>query len=136
MSGYDLTTASISALPVVSPFGDSQSTGRHILANVRWHFKKDCNTYVYFSLSGDDFDPDIITDRIGVKPTETNRKGNKGKYNSNLSYSYLKLSTEKGKEYLKIDELINEIVSVLFDKIEIINQLKNEFKLESVSGYL
>ena len=36
------------------------------------------NTYVYFALTGDNFDPQIVTDRIGVTPTETWKKGDKG----------------------------------------------------------
>lgn len=90
------------------------------------------NTYVYFALTGDNFDPQVVTDKIKIIPTEKWSKGDKGKYKATLEYSGWKLSTEKGKEYLEVGNLINEIIGKLFDKIEVINELKNEFNLYSV----
>lgn len=90
------------------------------------------NTHVYFSLIGDDFEPKEITNRLDIVPTESWKKGDRGKYNSSLKYSCWKLSTKKGKEYLDIDKLVNEIVDKLKDKVEMINELKNKFQLDSV----
>ncbi len=90
------------------------------------------NTYVYFAFTGDNFDPQVVTDRIGVTPTETWKKGDKGKYKPTLAYSCWKLSTEEGKEYIMVDSLVEEIIGQLFDKIEIINELKNRFELDSI----
>jgi hypothetical protein len=90
------------------------------------------NTYVYFALTGANFDPQIVTNRIGVTPTETCKKGDKGKYKPTLDYSCWKLSTDKGKEYIVVDSLVDEVIGLLFDKIEIINELKNQFDLHSV----
>ncbi len=90
------------------------------------------NTYVYFAFTGDNFDPQVVTDRIGVTPTETWKKGDKGKYKPTLVYSCWKLSTEEGKEYIMVDSLVEEIIGQLFDKIEIINELKNRFELDSI----
>lgn len=89
------------------------------------------NSHVYFTLTGDNFDPKVITDRIGIEPIESWKKGEKGKYNPRLEYSCWKISTAKGLEYIELDKLVNEIVEKLFDKIEIINELKNQFQLES-----
>ena len=89
-------------------------------------------SYVYFALTGDDFDPQEITDYLGIEPSEKWKKGDKGKYNPLLKYSSWKLSTEKGKGYIEIDKLVNEIVELLFDKIEKINKLKQKLKLNSV----
>ncbi len=91
-----------------------------------------CNSYVYFALTGDDFNPQYITKELGVKPSEAWRKGEKGKYNSLLKYSCWKISTVKGKEYFEIDKLVNEIVELLFDKIDKINDLKGKLELKSV----
>ena len=93
---------------------------------------KRSNSYVYFALTGDDFDPNLITARIGIEPTETQRKGDQGKYKPKLSFSSWKLSTEKGKESIFLDNLVTEIIDQLYEKIEVINQLKKEFKLSSV----
>ncbi len=90
------------------------------------------NTYVYFALTGDNFDPQIVTEKIGVVPTEKWNKGDKGKYKATVDYSSWILSTYKGKEYLMVDNLVNEVIEQLFDKIEVINELKNQFNLDSV----
>lgn len=88
-------------------------------------------SYVYFSLTGDNFDPQEITKKLGIEPTDWWRKGEKGKYNPKLEFSCWKLSTAKGKENIEIDKLVNEIVEKLFDKIEIINEVKNQYQLDS-----
>ena len=90
------------------------------------------NSYVYFALKGEEFDPNVITDRIGIEPSESWKKGDNGKSNSTLKYSCWKYSTEKGKEYIEIDNLVDEVISKLLDKIEIINELKKELKLDSI----
>jgi hypothetical protein len=90
------------------------------------------NSYVYFALKGDDFDPKTITNKIGIEPSDSWRKGEKGKYKPELEFSCWELSTEKGKEYIEIDNLVNEIVAKLFDKIEIINDIKARLELVSV----
>ena len=90
------------------------------------------SSYVYFALEGDDFDTEEVTNRLGITPTNSSRKGDKGIYKSALDFACWKLSTDKGKEYIQIDNLVDEIVSQLFAKIEIINELKCDFKLISV----
>jgi len=90
------------------------------------------NSYVYFALKGNDFDPNEITKRIGIIPTDSWRKGDKGKYNLNIQFACWQLSTEKGKEPLLIDTLVDEIVNKLYDSIDIISELKTELHLESV----
>lgn len=89
------------------------------------------NSYVYFALEGDSFDTTEITNRIGISPTDSWRKGDKGKYKTILEFTSWKLSTDKGREYLQIDNLVDEIVSKLYDKIEIICELKKQFSLNS-----
>lgn len=93
---------------------------------------KDYNTYVYFSLVGENFNPALITDKLEIIPTEAWQRGNKGKYNNDLQFSCWKLSTDKGKEYLDIDKLVSEIVNKLKDKVDVINKLKQELHLDSV----
>lgn len=90
------------------------------------------NTYVYFALTGDNFDSQIVKERIGVTPTEKWNKGDKGKHIPTIDYSCWKLSTDKGKENIMVDSLVDEVIGQLFDKIEIINELKYQFDLDSV----
>ena len=89
-------------------------------------------SYVYFALTGDNFDTDEVTNRLGIRPTNSWRKGDKGFYKSALEFAMWELSTDKGKEYILIDNLVDEIVSKLYNKIEIINDLKKQFQLNSV----
>ena len=91
-----------------------------------------CSSYVYFAFKGDDFVPSDITERLGIEPTESWQTGDKGKYKKELTFSYWKLSTEKGIEYLDIDKLISKIIHKLKDKIDIINELKHKYQLDSV----
>lgn len=90
------------------------------------------DTYVYFALNGNDFDPQVLTDKLGIIPTSAWKKGDKGKYKPSLSFSHWELSTEKGKEYIMVDRLVDEIVQRLYDKIDSINELKNQYALDSV----
>ncbi len=90
------------------------------------------SSYVYFALKGDSFDTDEVTNRLGITPTDSWRKGDKGFYKTAVEFAMWRLSTDKGKEYIQIDNLVDEIVSKLCDKIEIINDLKSQFQLNSV----
>lgn len=90
------------------------------------------SSYVYFALTGDNFDTNEVTSRIGITPTDSWSKGDKGKYKPIIEFASWKLSTDKGQEYILIDKLVDEIISKLFDKIEIINDLKRQFQLNSV----
>lgn len=94
--------------------------------------KEKNGTYVYFALHGDVFDPDLITNKLDIVPTEKWSKGNKGKYKSAHTFSYWQLATTKGEEYIIVDRLVDEIINQLFNKIELINELKEQYNLESV----
>ena len=94
--------------------------------------KNKYNTHVYFSLVGESFNPEKITDKLAILPTESWQTGDKGKYKKELTFSSWKLSTEKGSEYLDIDKLVNEIIHKLKEKIDIINELKHKYQLDSV----
>jgi len=91
-----------------------------------------CESYVYFALFGDDFDINEFTKQIGIDPTSSWRKGDQSQNNQKRKDSCWMLSTEKGKEYIEIDNLVNEIVRKLFDKIDVINMIKHQFHLKSV----
>jgi len=91
-------------------------------------------SYAYFALSGDDFDPAEITKRLGIEASRSRRKGDQGTYNTCLKFSSWQLSSEKGKEYFDIDQLVDEVISQLTDKVDTIIQLKSEFKLQSILG--
>jgi len=90
------------------------------------------NSRVYFALKGENFKPAEITVRLGIEPTTTWQKGDKGQYTSQLKFSSWQLETEEGKEPLWIDQLVTAVIAKLEDRAETILQLKQEFGLESV----
>lgn len=59
-------------------------------------------SYVYFALHGDDFNPNEITSALGIEPTDSWKKGDKGQYLPNQKYACWKWSTGKGKEAIFI----------------------------------
>lgn len=87
--------------------------------------------YVYFQLTGVELDPQIITNKLQINPTEVFRKGDKRKYNTTAEFGGWKLCADKGPEHLIIEELVEEIIGKLFDKIELINELKEHYNLSS-----
>lgn len=90
------------------------------------------NSRVYFALKGENLKPAEITVRLGIEPTTTWQKGDKGQYTSQLKFSSWQLETEEGKEPLWIDQLVTAVIAKLEDRAETILQLKQEFGLESV----
>lgn len=93
---------------------------------------KECNSYVYFALKGDDFNPQDITNRLGLEPTASWRKGDEGKYNPSLKYACWEISTNREKYTFDINLLIHEIIAKLKDKMDVIRDLKREYDLCSV----
>ena len=90
------------------------------------------DSYVYFALTGDDFEPAEVTACLGIEPTTTWKKGDRGQYNSFLKFTCWKLETEKGREPLLIDNLVTEVIAKLEEKIDAIIKLKHQFNLNSV----
>lgn len=76
--------------------------------------KNKFNTHVYFSLVGENFNPDKISQKLAINPTESWQTGDKGKYKKELTFSCWKLSTDKGKEYHDIDKLVIEMPNVSY----------------------
>lgn len=88
--------------------------------------------YAYFCFTGkddvDDFPLEVVTERIGVQPTETGKVGDKGKYSSSLQYTCWKYESET-LETLEADDVLLPILNVFQPKTDTINQLKKELNL-------
>ncbi|PVY39069.1 DUF4279 domain-containing protein [Pontibacter virosus] len=89
-------------------------------------------SYVYFALQGDDFDPNVVTIALGIEPTDSWKKGDKGRYIPNQKFASWKWSTGKGKESVFLEKLVEEVIDKFGDKVEIINKLKDKYQLTSV----
>jgi len=87
--------------------------------------------YVYFSLDGDDFDPDEVTRLLGIEPTSVGRKGSKipGKI---PKFNSWRLSTKNVvDECLDIYDLAKEIADQLEPKTAEIVGAIEQFGLSS-----
>ena len=90
------------------------------------------NSYVYFALKGDNFNPDDVTDGLGILPSQIRRQGQSiGNSGKTIKFSAWYLYTDKI-DNLFVNKLVENVVERLFDKIDTINGLKKEFDLTSI----
>jgi len=90
------------------------------------------DSYVYFALTGVDFDPSVATDALGIIPTKVHRKGDRiGNTTNTAVFSGWYMYSEK-RDNVFVNQLVDEVVTKLFDKITIINDLKEKYHLESI----
>lgn len=78
---------------------------------------------VYFCLNGD-FDPEEITSELGIDPTSQSKKGEKGKYAKELSFSSWIFSTGRVvSDEIDIYDLSEKLISKIEHKEGIIKEL-------------
>jgi len=78
---------------------------------------------VYFCLNGD-FDPEEITSELGIGPTSQSRKGEKGRYSKELSFSSWILSTGRVvSDEVDIYDLSEKLISKIDNRKNIIREL-------------
>ena len=103
-----------------------------------WHLNK-TQVKVYFSLHGDDFPIDNVTESLGIRPTNSYKKGDVivRKPNPNSVSTKVKhrkeTAWELGTDYQEsydVKEQLNQILKPLKNKVSIINQFKTNYKLE------
>lgn len=83
---------------------------------------------VYFSLFGDEFEPDIVTEVIGINPTGTERKGTPFPKHSSWIYSTGKIEDE----VVDVYEMASSLVAALVPYADNILKAKNDFHLDAV----
>jgi len=84
--------------------------------------------YVYFAIKGDDFDPDLATEVLGIQPTSITRKGD-----PYPRFSIWKISTEKvTAEVIDVFEMSEAVVSLLEHKAHEIGKFVQEHNLHAV----
>ena len=88
------------------------------------------NSYVYFAFQADNFDPNVVTTELGILPTDSWRTGEPGKYIHEQKYSCWQLKSTSH-ELLNMDKLVNEVVSQLSEKTELINNIKQRLDLDT-----
>lgn len=96
--------------------------------------KEDNHCFTYFRIAGN-FNPDEVTEKIGLKPYEAWKIGDKRKNDSIFDFAAWHFG--KCEVYNdNINEQIKETIQPLLDKIDILNQIREEndvsFHLEIV----
>ena len=84
---------------------------------------------VYFSLDGDDFDPDELTEFLGIKPTSIKRKGYKISGHVPRMNSWA-LSTENiVNDHIDVFEMARGLINCLKSKKDLIIEAKEHFNV-------
>ena len=87
--------------------------------------------YTYFKIVGD-FDPDVITDLLGLVPERSHKIGDTRK--NGTKYDFASWEVGKCTEYdVEVENQMRKTISVLQDKIPLLNKIRKEF---DVSFYL
>jgi len=90
------------------------------------------NSYVYFALKGDSFDPDLVSQRLGISPTKIHRLGDSiGKNGNKIKFAGWYLYSDIV-DNLFVNKLVEEVISKLAVKIDIINAIKKDYGLSSI----
>ena len=87
----------------------------------------DNSCYTYFGITGD-FDPDIVTEKLGLLPDKSWKIGDKRR-NGTL-YDFASWEFGRCNEYDVITEnQMHTTIAQLLDKVELLNEIKNEFNV-------
>lgn len=92
---------------------------------------KKSDSYVYFAFYGDNFDPTIISSKLGIEPSDSWIKGDPSKYIQQQKYSCWRLTSTLN-EHLDMNKLVDEVVNHLSGKEDLIIELKRELELETI----
>ena len=89
---------------------------------------KDNRCFTAFRITGD-FDPDVITERLGIIPTRYWKKGDKRRNGS--EYSFASWECSRCEEYdVYTENQMQMTIAPLLDKIDILNRIRAEFAVD------
>jgi hypothetical protein len=84
---------------------------------------------VHFSITGEDFNPEIMTQRLGITPSMSWKKGDKSKLGHIIELSLWEICV--GEEPSNdIENQLRKIFELLKDKKSILITIRDEFKVE------
>ena len=87
--------------------------------------------YTYFRIVGN-FDPDVISARLGIVPDDSWKTGDRRRNGS--VYDFSSWTCGRCDEYnVYVENQMRKTISGLLDKIDVLNQIRNDF---DVSFYL
>ncbi len=83
--------------------------------------------YTYFRITGD-FEPDIITERLGLLPDKSWKIGDK-RCNGML-YDFASWEIGRCEQYdVLIENQMHKTIAPLIDKVDLLNEIRNEFNV-------
>lgn len=87
---------------------------------------------VYFSFHGDDFPTDKVSEMLEITPTKTNKKADIiPNRSTNLYRKETSWTLETGyQDSLDVNDQLQQIISKLYNKTAIINEIKNSYSVE------
>ena len=81
--------------------------------------------YTYFRITGD-FDPDIVTERLGLQPDKSWKIGDKRR--NGTKYDFASWEIGHCEEYdVLTEKQMQKTIAPLIDKIDRLNQIRSEF---------
>lgn len=83
--------------------------------------------YTYFRITGD-FDPDLVTERLGVHPDKCWKIGDKRR--NGTEYDFASWEVGRCEEYDVLTEnQMHKTIAPLIDKTDRLNEIRNEFNV-------
>ena len=84
--------------------------------------------YTYFKITGD-FDPDVITKRLGLIPSKTWKIGDKRKNGTLYDFALWEFGRCNNYDVI-VENQMHITIASLLDKIDILNEIKNELGVD------
>ncbi|MBR5223294.1 MAG: DUF4279 domain-containing protein [Clostridia bacterium] len=84
--------------------------------------------YTYFKITGD-FDPDVITKRLGLIPSKTWKIGDKRKNGTLYDFALWEFGRCNNYDVI-VENQMHITIASLLDKIDILNEMKNELGVD------
>lgn len=84
--------------------------------------------YTYFKITGN-FDPDVITQRLGLIPDKIWRIGDKRRNGTLYDFALWEIGRCDNYDVL-VENQMHFTIELLLDKVEALNNLKNEFDVD------
>ena len=84
--------------------------------------------YTYFKITGN-FDPDVATERLGLIPDKMWRIGDKRRNGTVYHFALWEIGRCENYDVL-IENQMHFTIDLLLDKVEALNNLKNEFDVD------
>ena len=86
--------------------------------------------YTYIKLAADDFPLEAVTERLGVEPTNTWKVGDEVRRNRSLKRFYTCWKYQVGPvQSLDVDDVLNQLYDVFNPKVDVINELMQQYDL-------